>query len=177
MPYKSKEQRKLFNKNYYLLNRNVILNQKKEYQNSVPWRLTLKRIHDRCNNKNNQRYKDYGGRGIKCFITEEELKELWFRDKAYEMKRPSIDRINNNGNYIYDNCQFIELAKNSSKNKKKPILQCNDEGIIIKIYPSLSEASREINRSIGSLCLCLQGKRKHVAGYKWCYKEEITCLP
>ena len=52
----------------------------------------LTSIKYRCYNSKNPAYLRYGGRGIKCLITEPELKELWFRDKAYNMKKPSIDR-------------------------------------------------------------------------------------
>ncbi len=66
----------------------------------------------RCNNPKAPAYKDYGGRGIKVLMTFKELKYLWNRDKAYNMKRPSIDRKNNDGHYEVSNCQFIEFKDN-----------------------------------------------------------------
>lgn len=86
----------------------------------IPWFMTLSRIRTRCLNKsasNYRIYKNYGGRGIKCLITADELKRLWFRDKAYKMKRPSIDRIDNDGHYTFDNCQYLELSENSIKKR------------------------------------------------------------
>ena len=91
----------------------------KIYKKEFPWKITLKSIKQRCYNKNNKRYYRYGGRGIKCLITEEELKELWFRDKAYEMERPSIDRDDNDGNYEYSNCQYIDSRKHAKKSYKE----------------------------------------------------------
>lgn len=85
------------------------------YTNENPWMQTLDRIKSRCNNSNVPNFKWYGGRGIKCLITSEELKELWFRDKAYLMEQPSIDRINNDGNYTFENCQYLELVDNLKK--------------------------------------------------------------
>ena len=41
-----------------------------------------------------------------------DFKTLWFRDKAYSMECPSIDRIDNNGHYSIDNCRYIEMAEN-----------------------------------------------------------------
>lgn len=76
-------------------------------------------IHSRCNNPNKDNYKYYGGRGIKNFITREDLVALWFMDRAYLMIKPSIDRMENDGDYTFSNCQFIELAKNISKSSKK----------------------------------------------------------
>lgn len=37
---------------------------------------------------------------------------LWFRDKAYKMVKPSIDRKDANKNYTIDNCRYIELKEN-----------------------------------------------------------------
>ena len=54
-------------------------------------------------------------RKMRCLITAEELKILWFRDKAYLMKKPSIDRKNNEGDYTFKNCQYLEHKLNSGK--------------------------------------------------------------
>lgn len=42
----------------------------------------------------------------------EEIKTLWFRDKALLLKRPSLDRIDSSKDYSYQNCRFIELSEN-----------------------------------------------------------------
>jgi len=84
----------------------------KDYYQSHPWQRTYDNIMTRCENINSKSYISYGGRGIKCQITANELKEIWLRDKAYEMIEPSIDRFDNNGNYAFDNCRYIELDIN-----------------------------------------------------------------
>lgn len=89
-----------------------------------PWNSIHHSAKQRCNNPNNSHYKNYGGRGIKFFITLAEIKELWFRDRAYLLKVPSIDRKDNNGNYTFDNCRFMELSDNASHkydNKEYPL--------------------------------------------------------
>jgi len=53
-------------------------------------------------------------RGLLHDMTTTDFKELWFRDKAWELERPSIDRIDNNRGYHKDNCRFIELRLNQS---------------------------------------------------------------
>jgi len=74
----------------------------KIYNKKYPWKHRLVLIKLRCNNPQDKAYKWYGKRGIKCLITEEEIKKLWFRDKAYLMLRPTIDRKDNNGNpFLY----------------------------------------------------------------------------
>lgn len=80
--------------------------------------VTLGSCKQRCLNKNNAFYKNYGGRGIKLKMNEKDFKYLWLRDKAYLMKTPSIDRIDNNGNYELSNCRYIEHIENVRRKRK-----------------------------------------------------------
>ena len=80
-----------------------------------PWRFHLYAAKTRCNNMAHIGYKNYGLRGIKCLLSEEDIKKLWFRDDAWLLLRPSIDRIDSDGNYEYANCRFIERSENSSR--------------------------------------------------------------
>lgn len=84
-----------------------------------PWICVLKSIKSRCSNKNQKAWISYGAKGIKCFLTESEIKELWFRDKASEQKNPSIDRIDTYGNYEFKNCRFIEFMENVKRKRRK----------------------------------------------------------
>ncbi len=85
---------------------------KKTVLYKFPWEKTFMYIRQRCSYPNDHIYKRYGGRGIKNLITMNELKTLWFRDRAFEMKKPSIDRIDNNGNYTIKNCRYLEFSEN-----------------------------------------------------------------
>ena len=87
----------------------------KIYLKAKPWKAVLYNIQRRCEYPNDASYKYYGGRGIQCLITEDEIKYLWFRDRAWELSKPSIDRIDNDGNYCLENCQFIEVGDNVRK--------------------------------------------------------------
>ena len=78
-----------------------------EWAKRTPWVRTYRSIVSRC-----KTHKFYIDKNIKCQIRPVELKELWFRDKAYEMKKPSIDRIDRKKSYFFDNCQYIELSDN-----------------------------------------------------------------
>lgn len=82
--------------------------QREKYRKKNPWAKTQIRILTRCNGKN----QDYHKRGIKNFLIGKDLKFLWFRDKAYLMKRPSIHRIDNSNDYFLENCKYIELGEN-----------------------------------------------------------------
>lgn len=59
----------------------------RERNRLYPWLDRLAQAKQRCNNNKNKYYKNYGGRGIKFYLTKEEIKELWFRDKAYLLKK------------------------------------------------------------------------------------------
>jgi len=79
------------------------------------WVRSFEHATARCQNKRDGKYKNYGGRGIRMLLTRDECKRLWVRDGAKDMKRPSIDRVDNDGNYTMANCRFIELAENTRR--------------------------------------------------------------
>lgn len=79
----------------------------------------LRNIRSRCNNPNKKAYRDYGARGIKCILSWQELRILWLRDKADLMNRPTIHRFNNDGDYIFTNCEYIEWKDHRKINHKR----------------------------------------------------------
>jgi len=87
----------------------------KKYIKNHPWMCFLRELRTRCNNPNSKDYKNYGEKGIKALITKDEIQNLWFKDKAYEMKKPSIYQKKSKGNYALDNCQFLEMAEHVNK--------------------------------------------------------------
>jgi len=92
-----------------------------------PWVLYNKWAKYRCTNKNSPNYHRYGGRGIKFKLSIDDVKKLWLRDEAYNLDIPVLDRRNNNGNYCYSNCQFIERNLNSKKEHIKHRLNTINE--------------------------------------------------
>jgi hypothetical protein len=83
-----------------------------------PWKSTLRGIRSRLNDPSNISYASYGGKGVKNFLTVKDLEYLWFRDGAYLMKKPSIDRFHTDQDYTIDNCQYIELSENIAKRNR-----------------------------------------------------------
>jgi hypothetical protein len=91
---------------------------KKHGLTNHPLRHIRKAMLHRCYNENNKFFKNYGGKGIT--VCEEwknslELFYEWAISSGWE-KGLSIDRKNNEGNYNPENCEWITIAKNSSKN-------------------------------------------------------------
>jgi len=167
---------KLCCEEYREKNKEKILKQKKEFLKKYPWKKCFYDAKDRCNNSKNKSYKNYGGRGIKCLITEEEVKFLWFRDKAWLLKKPSIDREDNDSNYCLNNCRFIELSENSVKrhidnSQYRSILQYDLKGNFIKKWRSIKEAGEELEVNKGHISSCARGRRKTCGNFIWKYKE------
>lgn len=73
----------------------------------------------RCYNKRNPRFAHYGGRGI--VVCDEwrdsyDVFRVWSEENGYSPgKGLSIDRINNDGDYCPQNCQWITIGENSAK--------------------------------------------------------------
>lgn len=72
----------------------------------------------RCLNKNNVKYKDYGGRGIK--VCDEWLNfenfHYWAINNGFKSDL-TLERINVNGNYEPNNCKWIPMIE-QAKNKR-----------------------------------------------------------
>lgn len=157
------------NKVFYQVNKQRILSTLKEYRHKYPWRQCFSDIKQRCNNIKNKDYKYYGGKGIKCLISKEEIKFLWFRDRAYLMKQASIDRTNNNGNYELNNCKFIEMEINHIKNRNISVLQFDLQGNFIREWSSIKEAGNKLDIFATSITKCARGKCKTSGNFIWEY--------
>jgi hypothetical protein len=168
---KNKDKIQKYMQEFYQQYKSQIRKKQKEYRIKYPWKFVLYNIWQRCENPKSTSYPTYGAREIKILISEKEIKELWFRDKAYEMKKPSIDRIDNNGNYTFENCRFIEQSLNSSKDKFKPVLQFDLKGNFIKEWSSQKDASHQLKVAQGNISSVLNNSRFSAGGFSWKFKE------
>lgn len=139
------------------------------YKKNNPCQLVLDWIRARCSNP---RYKNYYGKGIKCLLSLDDLKDIWVRDNADSMDKPSIDRIDNDGHYTYDNCRFIEHRENSCRSSRKKIVQLSLNGERINTFNSIREAARSLDCRNGNIVNCLKGRYKKAYGFKWEYAKE-----
>lgn len=104
------------------------LNSKKRFRKhwTKPWVRTLSHLKSRCKRSD----KFYYNKEVEMSLTLNELKELWFRDKAFLMKKPSIDRKNPLKGYHFDNCRYMEMRENIQRHHK--IIRH-----LIKKYPNI----------------------------------------
>lgn len=146
----------------------------KRYKDKYPWRKVWNYINQRCHNPNSTSFKGYGSRGIKnLFKNWDEIKFLWFRDNASLLEYPSIDRINEDGDYCLENCRFIDHKENALRAislKRKPILQYDLQGNFITEYNSIFQASKINNCSCSSISACARGEKKTANGFIWKFK-------
>jgi hypothetical protein len=73
-------------------------------------------MKDRCHNPKSKPYSRYGGRGIKVC----EQWHKWFNFKKWALQCGykeglTIDRIDNDGDYCPENCQWLTRSENSHK--------------------------------------------------------------
>ena len=77
-------------------------------------------MRDRCTNKNNPAYKNYGGRRI--IICDRWRGDFGFKNFLEDMGiRPegmSLDRINVDGNYEPTNCRWLQIDKQNMNRRK-----------------------------------------------------------
>ena len=160
---KHKERLSQYNKLWYQKNRDRIFN----YYHNLPYQ---KRILRLLKSKISSPSRYWHKKGIKNYLTENDIISLWKRDNANKMKDPCLHRKDNNKHYTIENCQFLERGKHTQvshflngKWSKK-----FDKCIICK-------TTKQKHRSFG-LCRTCYG-RKYITGQKIIInKEDNLCV-
>jgi hypothetical protein len=108
-----------------------------------PWLLKWNNVYTRCHDSGGKYYL----KGIKNFLTKDDVKYLWDRDYAEGMKEPSIDRRDADGHYTLENCRFIELRDNIERGMEKlrrPVNVYTKDGEFVKRFISISLLSKAL---------------------------------
>ena len=112
-----------------------------------------------------------------------ELYNNWVTSGYNKWLKPSVDRMNNENGYCFDNIRLVTWEENDKKehinelngtnNKRsKTVLQFDKQGNFIEEYYSISHASRETNTHNGDISCVCKGKQKSAGGFIWKYKNE-----
>jgi hypothetical protein len=80
------------------------------YDKENPWANHFKAAKERIHGKKSKSYI-----GLPFTLTRNQVKQLWERDKANQLKEPSLDRIINKLGYTFENCRFVEMIINRKK--------------------------------------------------------------
>jgi hypothetical protein len=140
-----------------------------------------KSMKNRCTNPNSPKWKNYGGRGITIdsrwndfvgFKADMYFKFLYAKKWQYRTEDLSIERINVNGNYCFDNCIFIPM-RDQWKNKQKEFswfkITTPIGGVIFR--KNLNQFAKDHNLNYSHCYSCVSGNRRHHKGFKF---ERIT---
>lgn len=116
-----------------------------------------------------------------------EVCEAWNNKREDEATKDIIEKFNSSASTVYKYlnkgkelgwCNYgsktllLEHKLKLKKINSKKVCQYTKNGDFIEEYPSMAEASRQMNISSSIICECCQGKRKTAGGYIWKYAEQ-----
>lgn len=144
----------------------------------------LYNIQDRCGGTPSvNKFQYYGGRGIRALLTIGDLISIWGRDGASQMRCPSIDRINIDGDYTKENCRFVEFDENRRHRRKpRPNRECAlCRGAFLGTNPSAKycRQCRDKLKHPIKICIVCKGEfrsdRHHYVRCQNCQSETRPC--
>lgn len=121
-------------------------------------------MRTRCSNPNRKSFKNYGGRGIVVCDRWESF-EAFYADMSVTYKRGlTIERIDNDGPYSPENCEWVPKARQSKNRRPARIWQFRKSGIKTNTSGERGVCwDRSRNKWIASICVA--GKQKNLGRF------------
>lgn len=134
-----------------------------------------KSFRNRCTNLNHSKYKNYGGRGISYDPLwdnysefKKQMKIKWIQAKRkYGKDCLSIERLNVNGNYCFDNCIFIPISEQSENKVIKSLYKCFSPSGKIHLVTNLKKFARNNDLNPTHCYNVVHGQRNYHKGWKF----------
>lgn len=107
---------------------------------------TYQHMKDRCYRKNDKRYKNYGGRGIKiCDEWKNNFMNFynWAINNGYQ-ENLTIDRININGDYTPFNCRWVTWKEQANNTTRNHYIEYNNEKHTIAEWSNILNISSKV---------------------------------
>ena len=134
------------------------------------------KMNSRCNNKSESAYHLYGGRGIKCeWNSYEEFKNDMYDSyiqhvNEYDEKNTTIDRIDPNGKYCKENCQWATIDEQAYNKRNTRYIEM-PSGKLINLK-ELSELTGININTLDSRYCRLDTEHTHLVKYNDIIKNE-----
>ena len=95
---------------------------------------------------------------------------MWQNKGFYYYDKPSIDRIDPDKPYEFDNMQWMSWGENRKKGERErgrvttSVAMYTQSGRFVKSFPSIKKASEETCMNQSGIVSCCQGRYKHTGG-------------
>lgn len=97
-------------------------------------------------------------------------------EEAEEKKRQKVEKQQRNLE-MAENCDFsieaiAEIVTLAESTNKRAIIKYNDEGQLLRVYGSVSDASADAGVAPKTIRDAASGRYKHAGGFCWIYADE-----
>lgn len=108
-----------YSKKYQRENKKQLNEQRRKYHATIRGYVSrlIGRINVRCSNIRYCSYNRYGGRGIKCLFTGQELYD-WLEANNIDPRGLQIHRIDNDGDYVLGNIEFLSVPEHKQRHRE-----------------------------------------------------------
>lgn len=107
-----------------------------------------------------------------------QLYAAWVASGFDKWNKPSVDRLNEQQPYTFNNIRLITWAENAQAFKQKKVdlgvgdckaVQQYSDGLLINTFHSLHEAARQTGAAPGNILRCCRGEYATSKGFVWRY--------